>query len=41
MTSTTEWVDLSKDSSALITDYKSRVLANGVALLFVYLVIYA
>jgi hypothetical protein len=39
MTSTVSWVNLSSDSTALITDYKARVLANGVALLFVYVVI--
>ena len=33
-----KYVNLSTDSTALIDDYKARVIASGVGLLFVYLV---
>ena len=34
----TKYVNLSTDSTALIDDYKARVIASGVGLLFVYLI---
>ncbi len=38
MTQFSHFVNLTTDSTAIVADYKARVTANGVALLFAYLV---